>query len=210
MAMLEAFIHDPLIKWRLLQPEATKALRLRARQPPLPSLLGILLRRNGEPKAQTVVIVSADTSTGTGVASLGKSGGAVGDLATPAAVAMATAAHERSLSLSRRNSLAPSLRASLEESFGYNSANSPSSLSSMARQHALDVSSRFYATGGSVEPEALNERAIRVIHRVDDKLTGREFGKEELSVSSQVQRLIEAATAHQNLCQCFVGWCPFW
>ena len=57
MAMLEAFIHDPLIKWRLLQPEATKALRLRARQPPLPSLLGILLRRNGEPKAQTVVIV---------------------------------------------------------------------------------------------------------------------------------------------------------
>ena len=25
MAMLEAFIHDPLIKWRLLQPEATHA-----------------------------------------------------------------------------------------------------------------------------------------------------------------------------------------
>ena len=131
--------------------------------------------------------------------------------ATPAAVAMAAAAHERSLSLSRRNSLAPSLRASLEESFGYNSANSPSSLSSMARQRTRSMSAHdSMLLEGSVEPEALNERAIRVIHRVDDKLTGREFGKEELSVSSQVQRLIEAATAHQNLCQCFVGWCPFW
>ena len=61
----------------------------------------------------------------------------------------------------------------------------------------------------SFEPEALNERAVRVIRRVDNKLSGKEFG-EELSVSAQVQRLIEAATSHQNLCQCFVGWCPFW
>ena len=57
--------------------------------------------------------------------------------------------------------------------------------------------------------EVLNERAVRVIRRVDNKLSGREFG-EELNVSQQVQRLIEAATSHQNLCQCFVGWCPFW
>ena len=50
---------------------------------------------------------------------------------------------------------------------------------------------------------------MRVIRRVDNKLTGREFG-EQLTVAEQVQRLIEAATSHQNLCQCFVGWCPFW
>ena len=59
------------------------------------------------------------------------------------------------------------------------------------------------------EPEMLNERAVRVIRRVNNKLTGREFG-DELSVSQQVQRLIEAATSHKNLCICFVGWCPFW
>jgi hypothetical protein len=106
--------------------------------------------------------------------------------------------HARSLSLSRRNSIAPSLRASLEDSFGYNSP-----LSSIARQRTRSISVHDpMLLAGSVEPEALNERAVRVIQRVDNKLTGREFG-EELSVSNQVQRLIEAATSHQNLCQCF-------
>lgn len=31
-----------------------------------------------------------------------------------------------------------------------------------------------------------------------------------LSVKSQVDRLIEEATRVQNLCQSYVGWCPFW
>lgn len=124
---------------------------------------------------------------------------------------------------SRRNSLAPSLRTSLEESFGYTSAD-PLQLSNgegavshtpiestRARQWAASSSQLLdmLASEGSVEPEVLNERAVRVIRRVDNKLTGREFG-EELTVAAQVQRLIEQATSHQNLCQCFVGWCPFW
>jgi phosphatidylinositol kinase/protein kinase (PI-3 family) len=59
------------------------------------------------------------------------------------------------------------------------------------------------------EPQALNERAVRVIRRVDNKLTGREFG-EQLAVADQVQRLIDQATSNLNLCQCYVGWCPWW
>ena len=62
---------------------------------------------------------------------------------------------------------------------------------------------------GSYEPEALNERAVRVIGSIQNKLSGREFG-DELPVSQQVQRLIEAATSHQNLSSLFVGWCAFW
>ena len=31
-----------------------------------------------------------------------------------------------------------------------------------------------------------------------------------LSVRRVPELLIEQATSHQNLCQCFVGWCPFW
>jgi FKBP12-rapamycin complex-associated protein len=31
-----------------------------------------------------------------------------------------------------------------------------------------------------------------------------------LDVRSQVERLISEATSHVNLCQCYVGWCPFW
>jgi FKBP12-rapamycin complex-associated protein len=30
------------------------------------------------------------------------------------------------------------------------------------------------------------------------------------SVHSQVQRLIVQACSHENLCQSYIGWCPFW
>ena len=65
--------------------------------------------------------------------------------------------------------------------------------------------------------EVLNERAVAVMKRMSDKLTGRDFSQEGLpnsgdsdSVQSQVQRLIMQASAHDNLCQSYIGWCPFW
>ncbi|GAM22047.1 hypothetical protein SAMD00019534_052220 [Acytostelium subglobosum LB1] len=62
-----------------------------------------------------------------------------------------------------------------------------------------------------VVPEALNERALSVINRVNKKLTGRDFSKDEtLGVPEQVQKLIDQATSHEHLCQCYVGWCAFW
>lgn len=89
------------------------------------------------------------------------------------------------------------------------------------------------------KPEALNSGAISVINRVSSKLTGKDFrdmkpgkskrivglddftsnqteidgssiGEWPLSVKSQVDRLIEEASRVQNLCQSYVGWCPFW
>ena len=65
--------------------------------------------------------------------------------------------------------------------------------------------------------EALNEKALKVIRRVQDKLTGtdfhsaeEEFVGEPLDVQEQVQRLIVQATSSENLCQLFIGWCAFW
>lgn len=56
-----------------------------------------------------------------------------------------------------------------------------------------------------------NERAVQAYTRVQQKLTGRDFKPDtELSVPEQVDRLIQQATAVENLCQCFPGWCPFW
>ena len=41
--------------------------------------------------------------------------------------------------------------------------------------------------------------------------TGNDFPHEKtLDVDKQVQLLIEQATSHENLCQCYIGWCPFW
>jgi phosphatidylinositol kinase/protein kinase (PI-3 family) len=60
--------------------------------------------------------------------------------------------------------------------------------------------------------DVLNEKALKVIRRVQHKLNGTDFhalnedGSEGLDVEDQVQRLIVQATNTQNLCQLFVGW----
>lgn len=60
--------------------------------------------------------------------------------------------------------------------------------------------------------EALNERAVAVMKRMSDKLTGRDFMSdghtgEGDSVQRQVRRLVQQATSHENLCQSYIGWC---
>ncbi|EFJ44271.1 target of rapamycin, growth-regulatory PI3K-like protein kinase [Volvox carteri f. nagariensis] len=69
--------------------------------------------------------------------------------------------------------------------------------------------------------EVLNTRAVEVMKRMSDKLMGRDYapevsvgggagGVEPDSVAAQVQRLIHQAVNHENLCQSYIGWCPFW
>lgn len=84
--------------------------------------------------------------------------------------------------------------------------------------------------------EVLNERAVMVMARMSNKLTGRDFStvattagaiqhttdssnlisgdtrevEHGLSVKLQVEKLIGQATSYENLCQNYVGWCPFW
>ncbi|KAJ8613415.1 hypothetical protein CTAYLR_002279 [Chrysophaeum taylorii] len=65
--------------------------------------------------------------------------------------------------------------------------------------------------GAEAPIEVLNEKAVAVMARVEDKLTGCDFDDAgALSIVEQVDRLIQQATDVQNLCQAFVGWCPFW
>jgi FKBP12-rapamycin complex-associated protein len=84
---------------------------------------------------------------------------------------------------------------------------------------------RFFAgPDEAAEQEALNEKGLAVIRRVQDKLTGRDFApyqtthqwsghglaSESVGVAEQVDMLIAQATSNERLCQCFIGWCPFW
>lgn len=43
-------------------------------------------------------------------------------------------------------------------------------------------------------------------------ISGRDFVKDDaaVDVSKQVELLVNLATSHENLCQCYIGWCPFW
>ncbi|RDD40512.1 Serine/threonine-protein kinase mTOR [Trichoplax sp. H2] len=57
------------------------------------------------------------------------------------------------------------------------------------------------------KPEELNKKAVAIINRVRDKLTGTDFSRHNtLDVPTQVDLLIKQATSHENLCQCYIGW----
>jgi phosphatidylinositol kinase/protein kinase (PI-3 family) len=78
-----------------------------------------------------------------------------------------------------------------------------------------EVMSLLDEEGGLAHEEALNEKALKVIRRVQDKLTGTDFPDRDengdpLDVVDQVHRLIVQATSVENLSQLFIGWCAFW
>lgn len=59
--------------------------------------------------------------------------------------------------------------------------------------------------------ETQNERAMQVLNRVKEKLTGHDFKPdEELTYIVQVDKLLTEATKLENLCQHYIGWCSFW
>jgi FKBP12-rapamycin complex-associated protein len=58
--------------------------------------------------------------------------------------------------------------------------------------------------------EEQNHKALSVLKRVKDKLTGYDFGDRIVNEKEQVDLLIKQATSAENLCQCFIGWCAWW
>lgn len=79
-------------------------------------------------------------------------------------------------------------------------------LKSMTSPRITDMPIRLISGDGN-QPEALNKKALAIVTRVRDKLTGRDFSPEEtLEVSKQVSFLIQEATSNENLCQCYIGW----
>ncbi|XP_064091213.1 serine/threonine-protein kinase mTOR-like [Macrobrachium nipponense] len=134
MAMLEAFVYDPLLNWRLME--------------------------HTQPRSKRSVVGESI------------SGGRVGTTETPQTPIMEATSSTAPLGSHTK-------KVELREDLGTS--------------------------------EALNKRAVAIINRVRDKLTGRDFCHDEpLDVHKQVELLIAQATSHENLCQCYIGWCPFW
>ncbi|XP_063895225.1 serine/threonine-protein kinase mTor isoform X1 [Helicoverpa armigera] len=97
-------------------------------------------------------------------------------------------------------------RHSLSESSFSSDIESSYTLPSRSRNH-------LHYESLEMPPEAnLNKRALSILNRIRDKLTGRDFPHVEavVSVPKQVDLLIKQATNNENLCQCYIGWCPYW
>lgn len=82
------------------------------------------------------------------------------------------------------------------------------------RQRNHRLSSAAQRGRGQEDPETKevqNQRAVEVLARVKEKLTGKDFKNEEaMRIEMQVDRLIREATNLENLCQHYIGWCSFW
>ncbi|XP_065216693.1 serine/threonine-protein kinase mTOR isoform X2 [Planococcus citri] len=147
MAVLEAFVYDPLLNWRLIE-------------------------GGGHAGANGIVVVRS--SKGSNSTPSAPSVSAVSEAVNSDADTLSDAAANSSLNIAKKQ---------LSESSGE------------AQQ----------------QPEALNKKALVIITRVREKLTGHDFDKKSaVSVEKQVELLIKQATSNENLCQCYIGWCPFW
>lgn len=233
VAMLEAFVYDPLISWRLLgqgveeedfasqteisdkasqqpigkgklkQHHSSKMLNVSKSLAPLPIIEDDYEEQdNDEYPPQNKVIAN-------------NQGRSSDDL---------HASHQRSLQMySDMQNLAANLNISSRIASISGDISTRNFASESLSRSRLDRSIRHLPSVGSVSgksasdtDEALNEKALKVIRRVQDKLTGTDFhlpGQDQMNpvdVQDQVQRLIVQATITENLCQLFIGWCAFW
>jgi len=176
MAVLEAFVYDPLINWRLLQPNSPDA-------------------------------TSSDSSTGAKQTTRDRSSSNA-DFADESPDILDSPQEEDMYGSGKGRARTHSTRRHTSDGGDITDGVTPSSTyhQSLISRVALAELAQAGPTGGLV-----NEKALKVIERVSAKLRGKDFSpKETLTVPEQVQRLIDQATSHENLCQCYIGWCPFW
>ena len=212
MAMLEAFVHDPLINWRLLNTEAKVS------------------NQDDKDSAAKTSEMQDKTSNETGDGVDDNSQPRSGHFGLPGSSERLSMKHRDSLrsntSLgddssisSRRTSRRHSDISSLMKQHGglsgvsdmVNQNNSESSfIVSQSVRKDRSLAQRLGKDGENVPSETINQRALAVINRVRGKLDGRDFGDETLAVPDQVDRLIVQATSIENLSQLYIGWCPFW
>lgn len=244
VAMLEAFVYDPLISWRLVDLSATELP-----EGPTPTLGGVdemrpvvpgnPLSEENENDIGAVSGVPIDLNGRSSVPPItegvdedGDDEG--GDVLLPeslhdvSAISVKKPPREAARSATRARSLqmysniqtwaanvsTDSRIASITggERTEQVAASGSIARSRIERSMRRELLSLIEGEGGLEHEDALNEKALKVIRRVQDKLTGTDFPDraehgQPLDVVDQVQRLIVQATSVENLCQLFIGWC---
>jgi len=192
MAVLEAFVYDPLINWRLLtKPQQQHDANT------------VLQNKFDGPSEQNSALnsVTSDASYRSVVKSFNSG----------QSDALSFHMRDEQISTERRGSQRIPVPASYYGASARGSIRQPSVQQNPLKQARMNDIEPGSELESRMKPEALNEKAVAVTVRIVNKLTGRDFERNEvLEVPQQVQRLIEEATSSEYLCQLYVGWCPFW
>ncbi|KAJ5094952.1 Serine/threonine-protein kinase tor2 [Penicillium argentinense] len=110
-----------------------------------------------------------------------------------------------------RTTLTAERRQSIIEGINFEHGMQSNSVSRPRRPSILEGGILDIQEGGTEAREAQNARALQVLARVKEKLTGAEFRhSDELNISDQVDKLLAQATNVENICQHWIGWCSFW
>ncbi|XP_022685874.1 serine/threonine-protein kinase mTOR-like [Varroa jacobsoni] len=239
MAVLEAFVYDPLFNWRLVEANAQPTGRNRHTAAPRPTDTTIArdpnvvvnnsnttnntngssaaLEQTQQPTTTTLHVLSRVTQDQSADSSAG------GDGAT-LEVAPTESLSEGRLTASEILSHPQSDGAAVFNRSSQAHAQSESQAIQQQQQQQQQEQQQQAGPSGAAgaaqqkpqssqgpKQEVLNKKAVAIIKRVREKLTGRDFDQRmPLEVSQQVELLIRQATSPENLCQCYIGWCPFW
>ncbi|KAI0567624.1 Phosphatidylinositol 3-/4-kinase [Gracilaria domingensis] len=197
LSMMEAFVYDPLIRWKLIKVKELLAFREEQNTDEVGSAMALAQPLEGE--SQIVRSLRETGSLSASVAALYpqmQTGTAVveplndlypGAIPTPSAP--------------------PHFQPETQPDFDPAELATPAEAERMAQR-------RFFRTADPSDNRITivgNEKAHQALQRIEDKLVGRDFDSRMcLSASAQVDFLIRDATNIENLCSLFLGWCAFW
>ena len=234
MAMLEAFVYDPLISWRLLnkgdEPGAATTL---PDDPTAASKEGLSSTSKNNKNINSDSGVDGGDGGGDGV-DRGRGGG--DGASTPTGSEMQSI---QSSMPAHSMQAAEKLTSTLMDVLHAGDASTGRDGPTGTIPHAVRRGNSASLETPEEEPlqEAnLNARALEVINRIQAKLTGTDFMQPPtldidtsshsdtttvrpvldeadyaiMTVEQQVERLIQEATSVENLCQLFTGWCALW
>ena len=205
LAMLEAFVHDPLINWRLLVRPSQEDVAGRSRSAADRSASGYGNRQRR---------MGSDAS----------GGGHVGGRSRSASIVLASEEVAGVLGSTQAQLTAERSSAAHGQTGATSLIDHPASLigtphldamaADVPESSSVTVSRRSRAEPVQLQEEqdeqALNDRAVSVLRRVKSKLAGSDFPDQAptLDVATQVNRLVVEAQSDINLCQLYIGWCP--
>ncbi|KKY24120.1 putative phosphatidylinositol 3-kinase tor2 [Phaeomoniella chlamydospora] len=215
MAVLEAFIHDPLLNWRLNVRES----------PPRPHFKSerrasiIATDETEEASAAATAAAAAHSSTYSSRPTHRRSSVLDPLIAAQAANAVNgnSSVEDRQDAKEVQNARALQVLARVKEkltgrdfkpSHSSSSGLPPSVMSSLRKQGHKSITVKGTAHSSNGGDPSLTERQLSLA-QMTTAIPGNDEGY-ELPVDVQVDKLLAQATSVENLCQHYIGWCSFW
>ncbi|CAN8069739.1 unnamed protein product [Agarophyton chilense] len=198
LSMMEAFVYDPLIRWKLIKVKDLEAFR-EEKNADRDGVVAFSMMGTTEGESDIVRSLRETGSLSASVAALYPQ--------IPTGPVVVEPLNELYPGAIPTPSVPLQNQAETRIDFDLAELETPAEAERSAKR-------RFFRTADPSDNRITivgNEKAHQALQRIDDKLVGRDFDPNAcLSVPEQVDLLIHDARNIENLCSLFLGWCAFW